>query len=421
MDEERKRVLEAGIYLGDVSLALASLSAELPSYVKGLDIGQIAPEGEEMTPIKAEVAKGLADDADPKELPPGLLRITLERAIDRGKFLSAIRCLEMLGEKEAYIEGNLESAKKLIQENRFHEAVRALVVASNLDLEDGLPLFQYSGSDLHRACTTSPEACITRAGADEAVLRGLKYLVGSEKVGNLLGDLSAEVRRSILPYVVAERDPNAAKFLEDYGTAHTDLEDIEAGLINDLREMIGRSREQIARLSKVLDKASPDDEKARQIVERARRTIGSLGKEFAEAPDLVEAWQIRRIRRRFEHLIESRADLEGLAEASEKNRREEISGATPILDLIDGLVEKGILEDIDRIEERLLASQVTMLGRKAHSQEHWQFLREISFKYPVSPLVCCVRRMNDRWMVVPQWDSEIARILRDHLAPRRTA
>ena len=67
--------------------------------------------------------------------------------------------------------------------------------------------------------------------------------------------------------------------------------------------------------------------------------------------------------------------------------------------------------------ERRLSTQVTMLGRSVHSQEHWQFLREIAFKYPVSPLMVCVRKIDDRWMVVPRWESEITGILKDHFEP----
>jgi len=30
----------------------------------------------------------------------------------------------------------------------------------------------------------------------------------------------------------------------------------------------------------------------------------------------------------------------------------------------------------------------------------------------VSPLVCCIARINDRWMVVPVWESAVYTILR---------
>ncbi|MFZ1946343.1 MAG: hypothetical protein WAW06_02240, partial [bacterium] len=73
---------------------------------------------------------------------------------------------------------------------------------------------------------------------------------------------------------------------------------------------------------------------------------------------------------------------------------------------------KGILETVDALEEKIVATQVTMLGRAVHSQEHWQYLRELAFKYPVSAIMCCVRRINAKWMVVPAWDSEVAAILR---------
>jgi hypothetical protein len=79
--------------------------------------------------------------------------------------------------------------------------------------------------------------------------------------------------------------------------------------------------------------------------------------------------------------------------------------------LIDHLGKKGLLEAIDAVEEKIVATQVTMLGRAVHSQEHWQYLRELAFKHPASALVCCVRRINAKWMVVPAWSGPLTELL----------
>ncbi|MGQ9603953.1 MAG: hypothetical protein ACUVUU_07035, partial [bacterium] len=37
MDKVRKDLLRAGVYLGDINLALASVRKEIPSYARGID------------------------------------------------------------------------------------------------------------------------------------------------------------------------------------------------------------------------------------------------------------------------------------------------------------------------------------------------------------------------------------------------
>jgi hypothetical protein len=400
--------------VGDISLALASLSSELPTHVTGLDIGQLVGEDGEAQTIRKQVEEALSEEPDLESLPPSVLRAVLERAIQKGKFLSAARCLELLDEMDDYIEKYIGQARQLAGEGKFAEAAAALVVVSNLDLSDGIPLFQYSGPGLHEGCTSSADKCITQIGSDEAILQGLRYLLGSEKMGEVAAALSSEVRKALLAHVVLDRDPNAGKFFADYRKAHTDLEEIETGAIADLRATVQHAKNQVSKLNQSLEQMSSQAVSSKETLEKVTRTANSLRKEFADAEQLVEAWQTTRLRRRFEQLIEARNELEEIKEALEKAGSPQVPGITSLLDVIDDLSRKEILQSIDDVEQRLISTQATMLGRRVHSQEHWQFLREIAFKYPVSPLMCCLRKINDRWMVVPQWESEITTVLREH-------
>jgi hypothetical protein len=415
MDDERKELLVAGVSLGDISLALASVAYELPPYVRGLDLSRlIADEGDTST-ITAEVEKALAGEPDPENLPDNLIRKILERGIERGKFLSAIRCLELLGEKDQYVEKHIAGASASIGKGEMAAAARDLAIAANLDLDDGSPMFQYSGAAMHEGCTADPGQCVTRLSSEASVLGALKYLLASDRACRAVEELGPDKRRALLPLVALEMDPDAVAFYKDCKQVHSDLEEIERGEIKDLRESLARVEAEIARFTQSLGSASPGSDESRESLGKIKRVAGSLAKEFSGVDDLLNNWQFKRLRDRLEHLIESEEDLEDMGKALGGS-----SGAgavDPILGMIRELREKEIGQNISTIEGKLAATQVTMLGRSVHSQEHWQFLREIAFKYPVSPLMVCLRRIDDRWMVVPHWESEIAGILRDHFEP----
>lgn len=416
MDEERKRVLTAGVHLGDIALALASVAHELPSYVRDLDFNTLMPEGGEGDAVVREVEQVLAEQPESEDLPEPLVRMVLERALTKGKFLSAIRCLEILGEKDDYVEAYLSDARAAIEKDDFPQAAKALVTASNLDLEDGMPLFHYSGGSLHEKCTSAPEGCVTNLDGDDAVLVGLKYLLGSTRGGDAVEAMSGQVRRALLPHVALERDPDAVKFYRDYRQAHEDLQETQGGAVARLREDLKHVQAEVAGFADRIGRISARGDEMRDSVERLRRTANSLKEEFSGVEDLLDSWQFKRLRDRLEHLVGSRDELEKADQYLSGIGPSEGEAPRAVLNLIADLEEKGVLESVDEIEQKLASTQVTMLGRQAHSQEHWQFLREIAFKYPVSPLMCCLRKMNDRWLVVPCWESDIVAILRDHFS-----
>ncbi|MFH1312095.1 MAG: hypothetical protein ABIJ00_02610 [Candidatus Eisenbacteria bacterium] len=414
MDDERKSLLVAGISLGDISLALASLAHELPPYVSGLDFSGLSADDGDTATITAEVEKVLAGQPDPEDLPDTLIRTILEHGIERGKFLSAARCLDLLDEKDQYVEKRISLALESVKTGGMTAAARDLSIAASLDLDDGSPLFQYSGTALHEGCAAAPEKCVTRLSSEASVHGALKYLLASARVFKAVEDLSPETRRALLAPVALQMDPDAVKFYMDYRTAHNDLEDIERKEINDLKESLNRIEREIAGFTESLGRVSPGNDEGRESLEKLRRTAGSLGKEFTGVDELLEAWQFRRLRDRLEHLLESEEDLADAGKAVAGGGSSEVGTLGSMLGLIRELREKDIIQNISTIEEKLASTQVTMLGRRVHSQEHWQFLREIAFKYPVSPLMVCLKKVDDRWMVVPQWESEITGILRDH-------
>jgi hypothetical protein len=138
-----------------------------------------------------------------------------------------------------------------------------------------------------------------------------------------------------------------------------------------------------------------------------------LLKDFEDIDSLLSDFQLRRIKRRVGNVLESEDELKAAAGAVKQGGSE--NALASAIALIEEFTAKGILDKIDVIETRLVNLQVGLLGRPVHSQEHWQYLRELAFKYPVSPVMCCIRRLNDRYMVVPRWDSEITGLLRDFL------
>ena len=412
MDQERKNLIVGGIYLGDVTLALAGLAAELPAYVKGLDLEKLLTDGEKAGAARQEVDKMLTAESDPKTLPPELVRLTLENAIGAGKFLSATRCLEILNEKGTYVEKYLGLARKHVGEGRIKEAAEALVIASSLELNEGTPLFQYAGPALHDQCTASREKCITKIPPDEAVLKGLDYLLEGPKTCEAVAALAPEVRKSLLPHVALARDPDAGDFYRVYSQAHADLEEIEGGALAGLRADAKRVADEMSRFAESLGSLPLGEGATREVQEKLLRNAASLKKEFSDIEVLLEHLQLHRVRRRLEELIESRADLERASDALKQGKGAAAAPVERVLDLIRDLAEKKIVETIGTIEERLLATQVTMLGRQVPSQEHWQYLRELAFKYPVSPLMCCLRRINNKWMVVPAWESPLTALLK---------
>ena len=410
MEEERKNLLLAGICLGDITLALAATAGRLPLYAAGLDAERLLAGCGDVDAVRERIEKELPAEPEAGTLPPEMLRTVLERAVTAGKFLSAIRCLEMLGERDSYVERHLDKTRKMMREGKAEDAARALTVAANLDLPDGIPAFQYTGPGLHDACTTTPENCITRMERKNAVLRALKYLLPSDRVHQVVSDLSAGERERLLGFVARERDPRLSDFMAGFEKARTDLADTEEHAMADLKLRAGKVEEAVREFVDSLGRVSAQTTEQKEVLERLRRTAGGLIKELGDLGDLVRDRQFRRLTRRLEQFVESREEIEQAAKTLGGGALG--SAFDPILDLIREIGGENVLEQVKGIEERLLSAQITMLGRSVHSHEHWQYLRELAFKHPVSPLVCCVVKINDRWMVVPVWESPVAEILR---------
>jgi hypothetical protein len=420
---------------------LAGLAEEPPPYVKGLDFGLLLEGAEGVDAIGAVVDKALGKmdaksgrDEDPgdeghadkaagdagktgqrAEAPRELVQAVLERALEMGKFLSAGRCLDMLGERDAYVDRYLSKGMAAARKGDGAEAAAALVTAANLDHRDGIPLFQHSGPDLHAECTGPAESCVTRLEEENAVLKAFKYLLDSERVYEAVAELSTDERRSLIPFVVKERDPDTGQFLKRLEEAHDELGRIEKEDLAALKETVEEIVRQVGVFSGSAGRMMPNSEEAKTVLDRTVRTAAGLAKEFSDAEGLVDEWQLRRLERRLEQLLESGDDIEearkvlGIRGADKGDSSPDVLAATA--DLISRLKDEDILKRVDEIEKRLIATQVTMLGRSVHSQEHWQYLRELAFKHPASPLVCCLRKINDRHMVVPMWDTPITRLL----------
>jgi hypothetical protein len=248
--------------------------------------------------------------------------------------------------------------------------------------------------------------------SENAILRALKYLLPSEKVHQAAAELAAAERKSLLYFVARERDPRISDFLEAFEQARNDLNETEERAMAGLQSQAEKAWEVVRRFADSLGGIPIDDDEQSEMLSRLRRTVGGLTKELAGLGDLVRERQFRRLTRRLEQLIESREELEQASKTLGSRGGSSGSVFDPMLGLIGEIEEEDLLEEIKRIEERLLSAQTTLLGRSAHSHEHWQYLRELAYKYPVSPLVCCIAKINDRWMVVPVWESPVAAVLR---------
>ena len=414
MEDKRKDLMIAGLYLGDVTLVLAALAKEMPSYVEGFELERVIPDAEELQPARDEVDALVDAHEVPEEIPPDLLEKILDTALEKGKFHSAARCLDLLGRRDAYVDRFVAGAGEKLRAGDVAGAARDVAVASNLSSDAGFPLFQYSGPELHANCTSSPQECLTRAPAEEAVTRALEYLLEGDRVRDFIGGLGAGEKRGLLPHVALERDPHLREFYSVFGEAHAALGEIEASDLAALKEDAGRAADAAARLAVAIQGASPGGGGAAAAVERAGRMASGFRKDFEAIDSLIDDLQLRRVRRRLGNMIESESELRSIEDAM---REAGVEGGRigDTVALMESLREKGVLEKIDDIEAKLVGLQVGLLGRAVHSQEHWQFLRELAFKYPASPIMCCIRKLNDRYMVVPRWDSELTSILRDFL------
>jgi hypothetical protein len=252
---------------------------------------------------------------------------------------------------------------------------------------------------------------VTRLEGDNAVTKALKYLVQSEKVFEALVQIAPEQRQGVLPHVVSERDPHAAEFFASCEKAYHDLESAEREGIKELKATIARIEGAIKKFAQEVNRPSGSGGEHKAALDRISRIAAGLMKEFGGAAELVDTWQLKRLTRRLDQLIESEQDLEAARKALPKGGSAG-DAFGPMLSLIRELRDQDVLARVRGIEDGLLSAQVTMLGRSVHSHEHWQYLRELAFKYPSSPLMCCLRKIDDRWMVVPRWDSPIAGMLK---------
>jgi hypothetical protein len=418
MEEERKNLLVAGVCLGDITLALAGVAGVLPPYAAGLDTAQLLAGCDDRDAVAAQVEQEMLAGPAAGSLPPGLMRTVLDRAINLGKFLSAIRCLEMLGERDAYVGRCLDKAVRLAREGKMEEAARALVVAANIDLPDGSPAFQYTGPELHDACTSAPEKCITRMERENAVLRALKYLLPSDRVHQVVSDLAPVERERLLASTARERDPGMSDFMTAFEQAHLDLAEAQEREQKDIVSIAEGVEERVASFAASLGKISPRDDRQRESLQRLGRIAAGLAKELVGLRDLVLDRQFRRLTSQLEQLVESREEIEKAAEALGGTGDAPASAVGAMLALIGEIVDKKVTDRVKQLEARYLSALVTLLGRRSYAYEHEHLvlvdvaLRELAFKYPVSPLVCCVAKVNDRYMVVPVWESPVAEILR---------
>jgi hypothetical protein len=433
--DEKKTIVVAGVHLGDIAIALAGLQNELPTYVKGLDFGLLlegaegldaieelvdramGQRGERAQPIKSaadESSGGPSKKSQPSKAPRELVQAVLDRALEMGKFLSAGRCLDMLGERDAYVEKFLSKGIAAARKGDRTGAAAALVTAANLGHRDGIPMFQYSGPALHDMCAASTDSCVTRLEEENAVLKAFKYLLQSEKVYEAVAELSPDERRSLLPSVATERDPETGEFMKRLEEAHRELGRIEQEDLAALKATVAEIVRQVGEFSGNAGRMMPGSEEAKNILDRTVRTAAGLAKEFSDADGLVDGWQLRRLERRLEQLIESGDDIDEARKVlggGAKKGDSALNVLAATADLIRRLKDEDILKRVEETEKRLIAIQVTLLGRSVHSQEHWQYMRELAFKHPASPLVCCLRKIDDRHMVVPMWDAPITRLL----------
>jgi hypothetical protein len=393
MDEERRRLLVAGVALGDIALARAALADELPAYVPD-DTDDLTSGMEDLPEVSRQVEEHLT--GEPDTFPEGLLRLILGRALARGKYLSAGRCLDLLGGKETWIEEHTARALEAARGGDPAGAARMMVEASNLALDDGIPMFQYTGPALHENCVSRPEACITRMPLENALPAAVKHLLGSESVFGAVKDLSVDTLKTLLPHLARQRDPHLEDLRRGLDRAREELRaaasDLEGGLAETLKSA-GSEVRQLAGALRAAKSVTPAD-----ALERARRLVGSLAKDFEGMDDLIKSRQLRRLRHRAERLVEAGEELGPLVRELEGEGTGEDLGR--LMDLAREFENQEVPRKLEDIENRIIASQAQMLGRSAHSQEHWQFLRELAFKYPAGPLVVCLARINDRWMVV---------------------
>ena len=229
------------------------------------------------------------------------------------------------------------------------------------------------------------------------------------EVYEAVAELSTDERRSLLPFVVTERDPDNAEFLKRLEEAHKDLGRIEQEDLAALKATVAEIVRQVGEFSGSAGRMMPKSDEAKAVLDRTVRSAAGLAKEFSDAETLVDEWQLRRLERRLEQLIESGDDIEQARKVLGGGGAESVLAATAAM--ISRLKSEDILKRVDEIEKQLIATQVTMLGRSVHSQEDWQYMRELAFKHPASPLVCCLKKINDRHMVVPMWDAPVTRIL----------
>ena len=104
MEEERKNLLLAGVCLGDITLALAATADVLPTYATGLDAERLLADCGDVDAVRERIEKEFSAEPAAGTLPAEMLRTILDRAVTGGKFLSAIRCLEILGERDSNVE-----------------------------------------------------------------------------------------------------------------------------------------------------------------------------------------------------------------------------------------------------------------------------------------------------------------------------
>jgi hypothetical protein len=317
--------------------------------------------------------------------------------------------LDILGERESRIGDLLNSAQADAGAGDLARAAGQLVTAASLDSDQGIPFYQYTGPELHTGCMTAPQACLTRQSGIDAVSRALDYLLGSPRVMEAVRSMPDHAVRGLLPHVALQCDPHGGEFLQAYRDSLARLKRLREGALEDLRTTVTRIAEVVAALSDAVEKSRPQGDRERDSWERLRRTAGGLAKDFADSGKLAQDWQLRRLRYRLQQLVDAGDELD------EIRSRLSSAGADDSIGKLQGVIreitDRRVIEAIDETEGDLLGIQTDMLGRAVHSQEHWQFLREIAFKYPVSPLMCCLQKLNDRYLVVPVPDGEIPALL----------
>ena len=368
--------------------------------------------------------------AEKKEMSQDEFLEIAKNAIDKGKYLSAVRAYEKAyGEewKNTVLDEYIRNGSKYLSSGDLQNAFEEFTTAARLN--EPVKLYQTKGLEFHKLCGS--QFCVLQEADFNKIADSIfQYFLNHEKILDILEKQDVELKKGFLKLLIKEQNPGLNDFLKrfsyaleilkkstdhyislkgklaeeekaikeipQYNFSLEDVKEIQDTQINDQDEIEATEvKEKVNFLLKKLEKFNNSN-----LMEELNRLLDD--KENHLLP--LDIFQEAEIQSEYANSLEDEIKSYGklVKESSEmlildllEISSEKYSDAVS-KDLFSRLID--FIKQFIQLKSDLLVnhlkliytySQRILLGRKTGTDNYWQYMNELSVSYPISAFLVC--------------------------------